>query len=126
MRSLYKDNRITISSPQAKVCLLAAFFLPVLILLFAAWRLHLAPFTDVYYMPNSMQETYLPVISELCHKVKNGESIFFTWRHQFLEPDRMLRRQPVHAFVSVLFRGRYTESDTGHFRVALRICILGV
>ncbi len=81
MRSLYKDNRITISSPQAKACLLAAFFLPVLILLFAAWRLHLAPFTDVYYMPNSMQETYLPVISELCHKVKNGESIFFTWNN---------------------------------------------
>ena len=81
MRSLYKDKRITISSPEAKVCLIAAFFLPVLLLLIAAWRLRLAPFTDTCYMPNSMQETYLPVISELCHKVKNGESIFYTWNN---------------------------------------------
>jgi len=79
MRTLSKDNRITISSPGAKACLIASFFLPVLILLFAAWRLRLAPFTDKYYMPLSMQETYLPVISELCHKVKNGESVFYTW-----------------------------------------------
>ncbi len=79
MKTRYKDNRIALSDPSAKACLLASFLLPVILLLVAAWKLKIAPFSDTYYMPQSMQETYIPVISEFWHKVRNGESLFYTW-----------------------------------------------
>lgn len=79
MRSLSKKNRLLFSDPKAKLYLLAAALIPVILLLICAWFLKLAPFGTAVYFPESLQDTYLPVVSELRRKILSGESLNFTW-----------------------------------------------
>lgn len=79
MKNLRKDNRILFSDPKTKLCLLAAFVFPIVILLAVAYKFQLYPFSEKCFATKYMQETYFPIISELRRKVSARESLFYTW-----------------------------------------------
>ncbi len=79
MRSLSKKNRLLFSDSKTKLYLLAVILIPVILLLICAWVLKLAPFGTAIFMPESLQDKYLPVISELRRKILSGDSLYFTW-----------------------------------------------
>lgn len=79
MKPLRKDNRIPFSDRRTKVMLVTSFFMPILILLVIAWKFKIFPFSDDCFMTRSMQDNYLPVIAELRRKIRQGESLFYTW-----------------------------------------------
>lgn len=79
MKNLRKDNRITLSETRTKVCLLLSFFLPVLILLVIAFKFKIYPFGSDCVITEPLQNTYLPVITELRRKIFSGESLFYSW-----------------------------------------------
>ena len=79
MRSLSKKNRLLFSDPKAKLYLLAVILIPVILLMICAWFLKLAPFGSAIFMPESLKNTYLPVISEMRRKILSGDSLYFTW-----------------------------------------------
>lgn len=79
MKNLRKDNGISISETKTKICLAASFFVPILILLVIAYKFKLYPFSSDCFATESLQGTYLPVITELRRKILNRESLFYTW-----------------------------------------------
>ncbi|MBO7563823.1 MAG: YfhO family protein [Clostridiales bacterium] len=79
MRYLRKDNRITLAEPMTKVCLIASFFLPILVLLLVAYKLNIFPFSSNIFMSDSTQATYIPVVTELRRKILSRESLLYTW-----------------------------------------------
>ena len=79
MNILRKDNLITWKEKRTKICLLASFFLPVIVLLVLAYKFKLYPFSSDCLISESMQGTYLPVVTELRRKLLARESLFHTW-----------------------------------------------
>ncbi len=79
MNILRKDNLITWKEKRAKICLLASFFLPIVILLVLAYKFKLYPFSSDCLITESMQGSYLPVVTELRRKLLARESLFHTW-----------------------------------------------
>lgn len=58
---------------------LTAFLLPVLVMLiiFAAQKIF--PFGDRSFLNIDMYHQYFPFLTEFYHKIKNGESLFYSW-----------------------------------------------
>ena len=79
MKNLRKDKRITFSETRTKVCLLLSFVMPILVLLAIAYYFNIYPFSSDCIATDSLQQTYLPVISELRRKILNRESLFYSW-----------------------------------------------
>ena len=79
MNVLRKDNLISWKEKRTMAGLLLSFFLPVVILLMVAYRFKLYPFSSDCIITESMQGTYLPVITELRRKIFARESLFYTW-----------------------------------------------
>ncbi|MBR5417247.1 MAG: YfhO family protein [Clostridiales bacterium] len=79
MNVFRKDNLISWKETRTKICLLASFLLPVVVLLLVAYKFKLYPFTSNCLITESMQETYLPVVTELRRKLFARESLFYTW-----------------------------------------------
>ena len=79
MRYLRKDSRITFSEPRTKACLLASFFMPILILLVIAYKFKLYPFSSNCFATEALRNTYFPVVSELRRKILARESLFYSW-----------------------------------------------
>ncbi len=79
MRPYHKENRILFSDPKTKAVLVASFLMPVFLLLLMAWKFKIFPFGTDCFMTESMQNEYLPVITEFRRKIVSGESLFYTW-----------------------------------------------
>ena len=58
---------------------LTAFLLPVLIMFIAFWRVGFYPAGDRAIPTIDMYHQYLPFHAELQHKLRNGESLFYSW-----------------------------------------------
>lgn len=58
---------------------LAAFLLPVLTMLIIFATQEIFPFGDRSFLNIDMYHQYFPFLTEFYHKVKNGESLFYSW-----------------------------------------------
>ena len=58
---------------------LAAFLLPVLIMLVIFIARKIFPFGDRSFLNIDMYHQYFPFLVEFYHKIKNGESLFYSW-----------------------------------------------
>ena len=58
---------------------LAAFLLPVLTMLVIFIAQKIYPFGDRSFLNIDMYHQYFPFLSEFYHKIKNGESLFYSW-----------------------------------------------
>lgn len=58
---------------------LAAFLLPVLIMLVIFIAQKIFPFGDRSFLNIDMYHQYFPFLVEFYHKIKNGESLFYSW-----------------------------------------------
>lgn len=58
---------------------LAAFLLPVLIMLIIFIAQKIFPFGDRSFLNIDMYHQYFPFLVEFYHKIKNGESLFYSW-----------------------------------------------
>lgn len=58
-----------------------AFAIPVLIFIVLFIIKSIAPFGNRLYMPSDMYHQYTPFYSELWYKIRNGESLFYTWNN---------------------------------------------
>ena len=58
---------------------LAAFLLPVLAMLIIFIAQKVFPFGDRSFLNIDMYHQYFPFLTEFYHKVKNGESLFYSW-----------------------------------------------
>lgn len=58
---------------------LLSFFIPLftLLVIFAARRIY--PFGDESFLHSDMYHQYMPFFSELMHKLKNGEDLYYSW-----------------------------------------------
>ncbi|MBR4818654.1 MAG: YfhO family protein, partial [Clostridiales bacterium] len=79
MSGFRNDSLISFKEKRTKLCLLASFFLPIVVLLVVAYKFKLYPFSSDCLITESMQGTYLPVVAELRRKLFNHESLFYTW-----------------------------------------------
>lgn len=79
MNDFRKDSLISWKEKRTKICLLASFFLPIVVLLLLAYKFKLYPFTSDCLITGSMQDTYLPVVTELRRKLLARESLFYSW-----------------------------------------------
>ncbi len=60
--------------------LAASFLLPLLLVLIVCIRHEIFPFGDRCMLHVDMYHQYCPFFTEMMHKLKAGESIFYTWR----------------------------------------------
>ena len=58
---------------------LAAFLLPVLIMLIIFIAQKIFPVGDRSFLNIDMYHQYFPFLVEFYHKIKNGESLFYSW-----------------------------------------------
>lgn len=58
---------------------LAAFLLPVLVMLIIFAVQKIFPFGDRSFLNIDMYHQYFPFLTEFYHKIKNGESLFYSW-----------------------------------------------
>lgn len=58
---------------------LSAFVIPLLIMLTIFAARHIYPFGDESFLHSDMYHQYMPFFSELMHKLKNGESLYYSW-----------------------------------------------
>ena len=58
---------------------LAAFLLPVLVMLIIFIAQKIFPFGDRSFLNIDMYHQYFPFLVEFYHKIKNGESLFYSW-----------------------------------------------
>lgn len=58
---------------------LAAFLLPVLTMLVIFAAQEIFPFGDRSFLNIDMYHQYFPFLTEFYHKIKNGESLFYSW-----------------------------------------------
>ena len=58
---------------------LTAFLLPVLVMLIIFAVQNIFPFGDRSFLNIDMYHQYFPFLTEFYHKVKNGESLFYSW-----------------------------------------------
>ncbi len=72
-----KIKKITKKSPD--ILYLTAFFLPVLVMLIIFIAQEIFPFGDRSFLNIDMYHQYFPFLSEFYHKIKNGESLFYSW-----------------------------------------------
>ena len=79
MSGFRNDSLISFKEKRTKLCLLASFFLPIVVLLVVAYKFKLYPFSSDCLITESMQGTYLPVVAELRRKLFNHESLFYSW-----------------------------------------------
>lgn len=69
-----KQNKKTVDTLY-----LAAFLLPVLIMLVIFMVQSIFPFGDRSFLNIDMYHQYFPFLTEFYHKIKNGESLFYSW-----------------------------------------------
>lgn len=71
-------NKMRIKKYPKKLYL-AAFLLPVLIMLVIFFAQKIFPFGDRSFLNIDMYHQYFPFLVEFYHKLKNGESLFYSW-----------------------------------------------
>lgn len=64
---------------QKRLLYLLSFFIPVIVMLIIFWKNEIFPFGDRSFLNIDMYHQYFPFLSEFYHKLKNGESLFYSW-----------------------------------------------
>lgn len=64
---------------QKNLIYLLSFFLPIFIMLLIFILRKIYPFGDESFLHIDMYHQYLPFLTELYHKIKEGESLFYSW-----------------------------------------------
>lgn len=67
------------SKKSLDILYLAAFLLPVLVMLIIFAVQKIFPFGDRSFLNIDMYHQYFPFLTEFYHKIKNGESLFYSW-----------------------------------------------
>lgn len=65
--------------PSGNITYILSFVIPLTIILILYIFRHISPFGDRFYLRSDMYHQYAPFFSELWHKIRNGESLFYTW-----------------------------------------------
>ncbi len=65
--------------PNGNITYILAFIIPFTILLVLYIGREIFPFGDKYYMRSDMYHQYGPFFSEMWHKMRNGESLLYSW-----------------------------------------------
>ena len=64
---------------EAKDGLVAAFFVPVLIMLLICFHRGIYPFGEETFLRSDMYHQYAPFFSEFRHKMVEGQGFFYSW-----------------------------------------------
>ncbi len=72
-------KRFKIRKTHCDLLYLCSFFLPAFILLIIFIVQKIYPFGERSFLHIDMYHQYFPFLVEFYHKLKNGESLFFSW-----------------------------------------------
>lgn len=64
---------------QNRILYLLSFFIPIFVMLIIFGVNEIFPFGDKSFLNIDMYHQYFPFLSEFYHKLKNGESLFYSW-----------------------------------------------
>ncbi len=75
----FKRDRHSLSLIRPGDCRIAAFFVPVLIMLVIFVQRGIYPFGEQSFLRTDLYHQYAPFFSEFRHKLATGESLLYTW-----------------------------------------------
>lgn len=65
--------------PNGNITYVLSFVIPLAIMVVLFAIREISPFGQKYYLRSDMYHQYAPFFSELWHKIRNGESLYYSW-----------------------------------------------